>query len=63
MLRLPFLWGGLGADEGGYAYVAREWARGARLYSSVWVDRPQGLLVVYRLLLLLGGHAWTIRLL
>jgi hypothetical protein len=51
-VRLPFVWGGLGMDEGGYAYVAQQWARGGRLYSSVWIDRPQGLVLAYRLLLL-----------
>jgi hypothetical protein len=62
LLRVPFLTAGLGPDEGGYAYVATQWARGARLYGTAWVDRPQGLLVAYRLLLDIGHSAWAIRL-
>ena len=61
-LRLPFVATGIGPDEGGYAYVAQQWARGARLYQSAWIDRPQGLMVVYRLLLDLGSPTWSIRL-
>src|SRR6476659_5430870 len=47
LLRLPYVTVPLTADEGGYAEVARLWARGAALYDRVdgiWVDRPQGLL-------------------
>jgi 4-amino-4-deoxy-L-arabinose transferase-like glycosyltransferase len=51
LLRLPFLSTGLSTDEGGYAYVARRWAQGAALYTDAWLDRPQGLLLVYRALL------------
>jgi 4-amino-4-deoxy-L-arabinose transferase-like glycosyltransferase len=61
LLRIPFLNAGLSPDEGGYAYVAREWAHGARLYGSDWVDRPQGLILAYRLLLEAGGGAASIR--
>jgi hypothetical protein len=62
-LRLPFIHLGLGPDEGGYAYVAEQWAHGAKLYgASAWVDRPQGLLLVYRLLLAIGHGAWAVRL-
>ena len=38
VLRLPFL-GSIGPDEGGYAYVAREWAQGDQLYRTIWIDR------------------------
>ncbi|AGL15355.1 hypothetical protein [Actinoplanes sp. N902-109] len=62
LLRVPFLVTGLSTDEGGYAYVARQWARGDKLYDTAWLDRPQGLLLVYRGLLGLGGDGWTIRL-
>jgi len=62
LLRIPFLGTGIGPDEGGYAYIASQWARGARLYGSDWVDRPQGLMVAYRLLLDIGHSAWAIRL-
>jgi hypothetical protein len=47
-LRAPFLHTPLTADEGGYAEIARLWAHGAALYSGVWVDRPQGLLLAFR---------------
>jgi hypothetical protein len=53
-LRLPFLHAPLTADEGGYAEVARLWSHGHRLYYGVWVDRPQGLLLVFRGALGLG---------
>jgi 4-amino-4-deoxy-L-arabinose transferase-like glycosyltransferase len=66
LLRLPFVFTGLSTDEGGYAYVARQWARGARLYDttltgSAWLDRPQGLILTYRALLWINGSGWTIR--
>ena len=62
LARLPFVHAGLGMDEGGYAYVAERWAGGARLYQGAWVDRPQGLLLVYRLVLEFGHSAFAIRL-
>ncbi|WP_305789319.1 hypothetical protein [Symbioplanes lichenis] len=61
LVRVPFVFSGLSTDEGGYAYVARRWASGDRLYDTVWLDRPQGLLLTYRLLLSMGGEGWTIR--
>ena len=61
-LRAPMLTQPMTADEGGYAGVARGWAAGARLYRDVWVDRPQGLLVLYRFTDWIdGGHAIGIR--
>lgn len=62
LVRLPFVFVGLGMDEGGYAYVARRWAEGATLYRQAWLDRPQGLLLAYRLLLAVDGSGWTVRL-
>src|SRR3954468_18584891 len=62
LLRVPFLGTGLSTDEGGYAYVAQQWSRGARLYDTAWLDRPQGLLLTYRALLALDDSGWTIRL-
>ena len=53
-LRVPFLDAPLTADEGGYAEIARLWARGHGLYGANWVDRPQGLLFILRLLLSAG---------
>src|SRR6266516_4782034 len=60
--RLPYLTVGIGPDEGGYAYVARQWARGAALYRDVWIDRPQGLLSIYRFIYTVSGHVWAYRL-
>jgi len=49
LVRLPLLRLPLDPDEGGYAYIAQRWAAGARLYSpQAWVDRPQGLLLLFR---------------
>jgi 4-amino-4-deoxy-L-arabinose transferase-like glycosyltransferase len=63
VLHLPFLTTPLSVDEGGYGYVARWWASGADLYGDVWVDRPQGLLLLYRAALALpGSHVLGIRL-
>jgi hypothetical protein len=62
LLRVPFLVTGLSTDEGGYAYVAQQWSRGARLYDTAWLDRPQGLLLTYRALLGIDDSGWTIRL-
>lgn len=61
LLRLPFL-GSVGPDEGGYAYAAWQWASGRPLYSSVWIDRPQGLMLAYRGLVSLALDPWAIRL-
>lgn len=62
LLRLPFLTTPLNVDEGGYATIAWQWASGAQLYRDVWVDRPQGLLVFYRLVFAaFGPHAWAVR--
>ncbi len=66
LIRLPFVFTGLSTDEGGYAYVAQQWSRGARLYDtsltgSAWLDRPQGLLLTYRALLWFNDSGWTIR--
>jgi 4-amino-4-deoxy-L-arabinose transferase-like glycosyltransferase len=61
LVRLPFL-GSIGPDEGGYAYVAWQWARGHALYRGVWVDRPQGLIVAYRMMISISHSAWAIRL-
>jgi hypothetical protein len=47
-LRLRFVTTPLSSDEGGYLAVARAWASGKSLYTDAWVDRPQGLLVLFR---------------
>lgn len=54
---MPFLGLPLTADEGGYAEIARLWGRGHSLYGELFVDRPQGLLLVYRALLGLGADS------
>jgi 4-amino-4-deoxy-L-arabinose transferase-like glycosyltransferase len=61
LVRLPFFDAPLTADEGGYAEAARLWARGATLYRDVWVDRPQGLPLVFRGVLQLGSSTDVIR--
>lgn len=55
-LRLRFQDVPLNADESGYAYVARLWSRGDRLYGqTAWVDRGEGLMGAYRLALAFGA--------
>jgi len=64
ILRFRFLFTPISADEGGYLAIARAWSRGAVLYRDVWVDRPQGLLVIYRVLIALGlGNPVGVRML
>lgn len=46
-MRWRFIGTPITADEGGYLAEARAWGRGAVLYRDVWVDRPQGLLVMF----------------
>ena len=48
-LRARFITTPLSADEGGYLAVTRAWAAGKSMYGEAWVDRPQGLLVLFRL--------------
>jgi len=48
LVRLPLFGVPLDPDEGGYAFVAHRWAQGGRLYVDPWVDRPQGLILVFR---------------
>src|SRR5437660_2538471 len=61
LVRLPFWKAPLTADEGGYAEVARLWSHGAILYDGAWVARPQGLIVVFRAVHLIGGSPLTMR--
>lgn len=49
LLRVRMLFTPITSDEGGYLAIARAWAHGAVLYRDVWVDRPQGLIVVFRI--------------
>ena len=48
LIRLRAFWSPITSDEGGFLAIARAWAHGKVLYRDVWVDRPQGLLVIYR---------------
>lgn len=48
-MRARYLFTPITADEGGYLAEARAWGRGAVLYRDVWVDRPQGLLLLFRI--------------
>ncbi len=57
VLRMPFLSWTLGLDEGGTAYVARQWrSPGTSLYGSMWLDRPPLLLALYRLAVVDGAQ-------
>lgn len=61
-LRARFVTTPLTSDEGGYLAVARAWAAGKHLYTDAWVDRPQGLLVLFRFWDdLIGGSGPAIR--
>ena len=63
ILRLRFLNVPLSVDEAGYGAVTRTWVRGFALYGDVaWVDRPQGLMGLYRMALWFGDE-WAIRML
>jgi hypothetical protein len=56
VLRARFQAVPLNADESGYAYVARLWSQGYRLYGdTAWVDRGEGLMGAYRVALALGA--------
>jgi 4-amino-4-deoxy-L-arabinose transferase-like glycosyltransferase len=61
LVRLPFFGAPLTADEGGYGEAARLWDRGATLYRDIWVDRPQGLELIFRSVLQIGSSTDTLR--
>lgn len=48
LLRLPSLHAPLSPDEAGALVVARAWGSGARLYVDTFVDRPQGVIVLFQ---------------
>ena len=55
VLRAPYLSSGLGLDEGGVAFIAKNWPSGdGSLYGSYWLDRPPLLVALYRVAVL-GG--------
>ncbi len=62
LMRLRMLWSPVSVDEGGYLAIARSWAHGQVLYRDVFVDRPQGLLVLFRVWdWVTGGNTGSIR--
>ena len=49
-LRAPFFSAALGRDEGGIAFIARQWPGGhGSLYGAYWLDRPPVLVALYKL--------------
>jgi 4-amino-4-deoxy-L-arabinose transferase-like glycosyltransferase len=49
-LRAPFASVALGRDEGGIAFIARQWPGGhGSLYGAYWLDRPPLLVALYKL--------------
>jgi len=48
VVRIRYLVQPLAPDEGGYLAIARAWADGGDLYTRFWVDRPQGMMVLFR---------------
>ncbi|WP_426573648.1 hypothetical protein [Aquihabitans sp. McL0605] len=63
-LRLRFIAAPLTVDESGALTVARSWAHGRRLYTDVFIDRPQGVVALFqRWDALMGGHPAGIRVL
>ena len=48
LIRLRAFWTPITSDEGGFIAIARAWGNGGTLYRDVWVDRPQGLLALFR---------------
>lgn len=54
LLRVRWLFGTIGTDEGGQLAVAQAWDHGYRLYRDIWLDRPQGLLLIFRALVWIG---------
>lgn len=64
LMRVRFVHTPLTTDEGGYVAIGRAWRHGKSLYTDLWVDRPQGLITVYRLWDTIGfSHTWFIRVL
>lgn len=62
LLRLRMYWSPISSDEAGFLVIARSWAHGRHLYRDTWVDRPQGILVLYRFWdWLSGGSVASVR--
>jgi len=57
VLRAPYLSTPLGTDEGGIAYIARNWPGGhGSLYGAYWLDRPPLLLGLFKIAVLGGDR-------
>ncbi|MEY2554172.1 MAG: hypothetical protein QOC57_2032, partial [Ilumatobacteraceae bacterium] len=62
LMRLRMYWSPVSVDEGGYLAIARSWSHGKVLYRDVFVDRPQGVLVLFRVWdWVSGGSTGSIR--
>lgn len=63
LIRAPFLWRPLEADEGGFLLVADQWhGAGTSLYGDQWVDRPPLLLLVFKVAAAWGGSSVVVHL-
>jgi hypothetical protein len=63
VIRAPFLWRPLEADEGGFLMVADQWdGGGTSLYGDQWVDRPPLLLLIFKVAATWGGSALVVHL-
>ncbi|MBA2581357.1 MAG: glycosyltransferase family 39 protein [Thermoleophilaceae bacterium] len=57
VLRAPYLSTPLGRDEGGIAYIARNWPGGhGSLYGAYWLDRPPLLVGLFKIAVLGGDR-------
>lgn len=57
VLRVPYLSTPLGRDEGGIAYIARNWPGGhGSLYGDYWLDRPPLLVGLFKIAVLGGDR-------
>lgn len=55
VIRVPFFAVPMISDEGGYAYVARFWSSTYQLYRDIPFDRPQGIFLIYKVVLAAFG--------
>ncbi|MFL6156150.1 MAG: hypothetical protein ACJ72D_08670 [Marmoricola sp.] len=55
LVRLSEFRSGGSPDEGGFLVVAGQWHAGTSLYGNYWVDRPPGLIGLFRVADLFGG--------
>lgn len=57
VIRLPFIHVPMTDDEGAYAYTTYFWLQGDTLYDELWMDRPQGIFLLYALIFKCMGHS------